>query len=51
MRRVEEMRRKEGLSTVQRTDVGFSGEGTRGLGHRDDGCHQVGVKGWQLAVD
>lgn len=31
------MRRKEGLSTVRRAAVGFSGEGTHGPGHRDDG--------------
>ena len=50
MRRVEEMRRKEGLRTV-RTDVGFSGEGTRGPGHRDDGLSSGRREGWQLATD
>lgn len=42
--RVEEMRRKEGLRTV-RTDVGFSGEGTHGPGHRDDGLSSGRTKG------
>lgn len=51
MRRVEEMRRKEGLSTVKGLLLVSQGRGHTARVTGMMGCHQVGEKGWHLAVD